>query len=230
MNLRASSTALLLALGACTHTYQPLQGLHTPVVVDPTAPNLVGVDLTVRCVPGSGTLARGDARSLCRKVGILFESQGATVHVADSRGTVDPLDDEAPTETTTDLVLELRARDVPPENHSVSYALAYATLTLLPAVEEYPFALDVTVRDGSGFLLAEERLAGRVVARYGVGPWVASHLVDRGLRREKDWATEAAASEALSKDLYGQLSQLVYNAKVQWALLSDPRAINGGGR
>ena len=70
---------LVLGASGCIHSYQPLSGLHRPVVVDPTQPNFQDVKLTVRCVPGGGLVNNEEARMLCRRVGQLFENQGATV-------------------------------------------------------------------------------------------------------------------------------------------------------
>ena len=43
-----------LALGGsgCVHTYQPLSGLHRPVVIDTGVANFEGVRLAIYCPPG----------------------------------------------------------------------------------------------------------------------------------------------------------------------------------
>ncbi len=230
--------ALLLVGGpsGCVHVYQPLEGLHTPVVVDTSAANFTDVHLTVDCSPSSA-LGLADRSNLCRKIAVLFENQGATVQVIESKGrggdgsSMLLSEDEGDTaeEVSTDLLLELRSREVPKRNYALSTILCIATATLLPAVSESPFAIDVAVRDDGGFLLASETLEGRVVRRGGVGSWVGHRLADVALRGEAEKTTRDATDRALSEDLYGQLSQLVFNAKMQWQLLGEAHVTSRAG-
>ncbi len=198
----------------CAHTYQPLTGLHTPVVIDTSAPNLTAQAVTVHCVPTDGMGAFNRAK-LCRRVGTLFDNQGAVVRVVDGEGR----GGESVEDTATDLVVELRARRVPVDDHAASWVLYVATASLLPAVVEYPFAIDVTIRDGSGFLLDEAYLEGRVVAKYGLSAWLTAALDNRFWRRDSPKTTRRAAAERLSTDFYEQLSQIAYNATTQRQVL-----------
>lgn len=222
---------LILGGSGCAHVYQPMSGLNTPVLVDPTQPNFRDLSLTVHCVPTDG-MSDMNRRTLCRRVGALFENQGAQIEIIDGQGRgnggfsfVDEDPEEEPRET--DLILELRARRIPVDQHGESWALFTLSLTLLPGIVESPFAIDVTVRDGGGFLLSEEFLEGRVVAKYGVAPWVTATLANQTWRRGAEKASARAAGERLSEDFYGQLSQLVYNAKLQWQVLSASVAEEG---
>jgi hypothetical protein len=205
----------LIALNAgCAHTYQPMTGLHTPVVIDTTAPNLALQAITVHCIATDGMSASNRAK-LCQRVGTLFENQGAVVSVVDEEGRREQ--DGAPSET--DLVVELRARRVSVDDHAASWVLYTATLGLLPAVVEVPFAIDVSIRDGGGFLLDEAYLEGRVVAKIGLSAWLTAALDNRSWRRNSPKTSRRAAAEQLSTDLYEQLSQLTFNATTQRQVL-----------
>jgi hypothetical protein len=58
----------------------------------------------------------------------------------------------------------------------------------------------------------------------GVSAWVGNTAMNYLVREEEDRVLPETASEHLSDDLYRQLSQLVYNAKVQSELLRPVRA------
>jgi hypothetical protein len=198
----------LIALNAgCAHTYQPMTGLHTPVVIDTTAPNLSEQAITVHCVATDGMSPSNRAR-LCRRVGTLFENQGAVVSVVGE----DEQREQADEPSETDLVVELRARRVSVDDHAVSWVLYMATATLIPAVVEVPFAIDVSIRDGGGFLLDEAYMEGRVIAKIGLSAWFTASLASRSWRRDSPKFTRRAAAEQLSTDFYEQLSQLTFNA------------------
>jgi len=201
-----------------------MSGLHEPVVVDTRVENFRDVHLAVHCVPG-GLLSRQEASSLCQKVGTLFENQGAAVRTIDSVGREDELLDATTGEqdeiaVRTDLTLELRAREVHRARHPLSWVFAFATFTLVPIVQEQSFAQDVVVRDGTGFLLASDTLEGRLVTRMGAGAWGGNVLADL-FRDEEQQLLGNAAERDLSADLYRQLSQLTFNAKMQWQVMNE---------
>lgn len=223
--LHALGLALLCA--GCVQAYQPLSGLHRPVVVDPRAPNLADVNLRVVCPPGD-LVSAAEARHLCDRVGKLFEIQGARVTTATDRPLRDPeLGDDGAEVTagtptpTTDLVLELRAVETHTANNALSWMLCLATGTLVPAVTESTFAQDVVVRDGTGFLLVRDRLEGRLVRTFGIGAWAGNKIADLAWRKKEDELTAKAVQADLSADLYGQLSQLVFNARMRWQVLRE---------
>ena len=212
-------------MSGCVYTYQPISGLHDPTIVDPQAPNLRDVRLTVHCVPGA-LVSNQEASVLCQRLQVLFENQGAEVATIT---TVSPLvqedlsaDSVEPSqEPTTDLFLEIRSRQVSESNDPLLWALSVVTYTLVPAVTGSGFAQDITIRDGSGFLLATDTLEGRLLRRFGAGAWASNQLLNRTIRSEDEKITPESAKEDLSADMYRQLSQLVFNAKVQWRVLQE---------
>ncbi len=210
------------------HVYQPMTGFHGPVVVDPQAPNFEGMALTVFCDRGD-LLTAAEAKSLCRNVGTLFEIQGAQVTTYTSGeqlyafdvGGTDTSEAQETDEPVADLTLELTSRKLHVANDPVSWALFLMSATVVPAVTESSFAVDVVVRDEHGFVLVSDSLQGRLVRRLGVGAWGTNKVLDWFWREEEDRiANSEAAHEDLSEDLYGQLSQLTFNARMQWEVLS----------
>lgn len=196
--------------------YQPMNGLHAPVIVDPAAPNLQGLRVGVRCARGD--LGPAEAAGLCRKVGRLLANQGAEV-----RTTTRSLADEEPftaSETDAappgpDLVLDLTSKQVENDPHPLSWAFTAITFTLAPGVLEQTFATELVIRDGEGFVLTEDRLEGRIVQYFGVGTWAGNKLLDWALRDEDDKLTGPVFAEDLSSDLYEQLSQRVFDASLR---------------
>jgi len=239
---------LLVGLGTgCVHTYQPLQGLHQPVITDPTVRNFEGVNLTVHCVPGDG-LTRQQNLTLCRRVGTLFENQGATVTTIDTAERVSlddtldqrsqasatpdqdgaPADDQAP---PTELILELRSRELERRNPTLNAVLCSISFTLIPAVEDQTHALDLTVRDEDGFLLVRDTLKWRLIRRFGLGVWAGNQIADwlirdkdeqRGRDGQRDLSVgRKTAGADFSEDLYGQLTQIVFNAQMRRSVLHE---------
>ena len=100
----------------------------------------------------------------------------------------------------------------------------------MPAVSESTFAQEVVIRDGSGALISSDTLQGRIVSRFGVGTWGVNKVLDLGWREPADELTGDAAKRDLSQDLYQQLSQLVFNAKMRWEVSQRGTVVPGGGR
>jgi len=207
-----------LALG-CVRTYQPLTGLHDPVVVDPTMRNFADMRLDIYCSP-SKELRPAQASVLCQRVGVLFENQGARVETfieARSQGAgaavpgMDPDGSMAP----ADLVVELNTETVKKSIHPLTYAMCWVSFTIVPTVRETTFTQRVVVRDGTGFLLASAVYRGRLVERFGAGTWTGNWLLDKLTREPADRITGNAAANDLSADLYNQLTQVVFNARLR---------------
>lgn len=218
---RAAMALAVLSAG-CVRLYQPLSGLHRPIVVDPQADNLPDVRLTVRCIPGD-ELSQPEAGVLCQRVGRLFENQGAQVRtLASTRAPTaeDTYGDGGDRPRPVELTLELRAREEYASGYPLSWLACIASFTIVPGVTETTFVQDVVIRDGSGFLLANDSLKGRLITRFGAGVWIGNKLLDVTRKRE-DRITGDAFEEDLSGDLYGQLSQMVFNARMRATVLLE---------
>lgn len=229
---------LSVGLSGCVRVYHPLNGLHDPIVVNPQLPNFADVALTVRCVPGD-YLSSEDNGILCQNVGQLFETQGASVRVVEVLGEDESFrDDELEggdgetaetAEPPTDLVLELTSRRVSRRVSTLSWLLCVGSFTVLPGVEEHIFEQDITIRDANGFLLVQDSLQGRLLSRFGFGPWLVSKLADLG-RDKDDRLTAKNVRQDVSNDLYRQLSQRLFDAKLQWRVLQESNASLGESR
>ena len=71
------------------------------------------------------------------------------------------------------------------------------------------------MRDAAGTPLASEILTGRLTRSVGVATWAGNRLLDLLVRAPDEQVTRDAANRALSADLYGQVSQTVFNARQQ---------------
>ncbi len=213
-----------LSTGCYTTVYQPLSSLQRPVVVDTQLANFEGLKLLVRCHP-SENLTASDAVKLCRSVSSNFRNQGAQVEVEiprPNRGANPREEGENP-----DLVMDLRSRMVNQHDGGALVILTYLTLTLVPMVQEYTLAQDVTIRDREGTLLVQETMQGRFVEYFGFGVWAVNALADYTVRKKEDRITGDAPKKDFSRDFYGQLSQLALNAHVRQRVLREFDAPNG---
>lgn len=203
-----------------------MSGFHRPIVVDIQAPNFTDTEILVHCVPGD-YLGKGASRELCRKVGTLFENQGAKVSAIATTG-VNPDDLEAvtesdgdPTPRETQLIVELRARKIHESYHPWSWLACFASFTIVPGVNEFTFSQDVVIKDAQGVLLSRDSMKGRIVKRFGGAHWAINMLTNLLTRKKKDRHSGHAVGRDLSHDLYGQLSQQAYNARVQAQVLAE---------
>lgn len=204
--------------------YQPLSGLHTPAVVDPTHPNLVGVRVTLACT-SDALAARESARRLCERVEQLFEVQGAVVDLRDLGPA--PIGAAAdPALPPTDVHLRVALHEDRPQRdaHPLTLAASLLTATLAPWMQEERIGQAVAVRDASGVTLQEDAFEARVVTSAGVAVWAGNVIADRFWRPEELHVTRDAAWKQLSGDLYQQLSQIVYDAAVQQRLRQQAAA------
>lgn len=193
---RAISAALALALTGCVTVYQPLSGLNRPIALDPGLANFADTALVLRCLPG-GALTAEEAENLCRKVGRLFENQGAQVTIQ-SAGRVDEPDAPAEGPARAALAVELRAELV----HRDANSLFFGPLAdwIWGYSAEFTVRQEVRIRGADGFLLAQETLTGRFVQRLGFF---------------------SDAEERFSRDYYGRLSQLALDARIRQQVLAE---------
>lgn len=207
--------ALALSSG-CVTVYQPLTSLQRPVVVDTEVANFPGLRLLVRCHAGD-YLDTSDAQTLCRDVGTLFRNQGAQVELEVPRaGRSSRERDEG---TRPDLIVDLKARLLNEEGSGVLVVLSALTWTLVPTINEFTMAQDVSIRDGTGSLLVSDSLQGRFIEYRGVGVWGVNFALDLAVRPYEEEFTGDAPKREFSRDFYGQLSQLVFNAQMRSMVL-----------
>lgn len=216
------AAALLAGTSGCVHVYQPVSGLHGPVVIDPGVANFPELQLDVVCNQGD-LLNRQETRRLCENVGTLFRNQGAqvTTQIGDEGPNGFELQEAEDNPLPFGLVLELTSREVHTFNDPVMWTLCILSASVLPAVSESSFSLEVLIRDRTGFLLGMDTLEGRIVRRMGVGVWAVEKSLDLIVREEDERMGGDAAERDLSEDLYGQLSQMVFNAQMQSAVLQQ---------
>ena len=203
---------LAVMLSGCltTTVYQPLVSLQRPVIVDPQVTNFEGQRLLLRCVPGD-YLGPEDSQLLCRRLRTLFTTQGAQVEVeAAYRGRASGGGEEGA--ARPDLIIDLRSRLLHEDNSTLLWVLSGLTLTLVPAITEYSFSQDVTIRDSNGFLLASDNLQARFVRYTGFSVWAVNGVLDLLVRSEAEKLGGDTANRDFSRDFYGQLSQLAFNA------------------
>lgn len=252
---RMFQVGLLLCVAAssagCVAVYQPLSGLHTPVMVDPQLANFADLKILVHCVP-KDLLEEGEAGVLCGRVKSLFENQGAQVRTVTSRirtpdeetfeappteapeeNAPDPKDGKAeekppPPRLRPDLIVELRARELHEKVHYTTWVFSWLTLTLAPGLSENSFVQEVVIRDGRGTLLATGALEGRIVRYFGLGYWVTTRLVDLIFRDDDEDLSDENLSRLLCGDLYGQISQMVFNANMRRRVLGAKGPAQGG--
>jgi len=236
--LRARFPAALIALlswalTGCVTTYQPLTSLQRPVVVDPTAPNLKGQRMLVRCFPG-GDFSESNAQYLCRRLRTLYSNQGAQVDIeVPVTGKARALEESSSSQPAAppDLVVETRSRLVHEDNSPLLWILSGVSLTLIPAVTESTSALDVVIRDREGFLLVSDSLQARFVRHFGAGIWAVNTLLNMLVRSDEEDMGDKMTRRDLSRDLYGQFSQLAFHARLRAEVLrgfapEPPRASN----
>lgn len=201
--------------------YQPLSGMTRPVVVDPGDENLAGLRVDVKCIEGD-LVSRREASNLCRKVSTLFENQGASVKLTTAGpARFGETRDEDAALGPADLQVELSSRKIEKISRPLSVVLMYVTFGILPTISEQTFAQDLEIRDGTGFLLAQASFEGRIVERFGFGPWVGNKLLDWAWREPEEELTGDAFERNLSEDLYRQLSQEMFNASIQAEILRE---------
>ena len=223
--------ATLLSLSGCVRSYQPLTGLHDPVVVDPGARNFPELSLHVYCVPGKA-LKPAQASVLCQRVGLLFENQGAAVETF----VEDPALGSAiggaggGAETSpADLVLALEVDAVQKSLHPVTAVLCYFSITIVPMVRETTFSQQVGGPRWFGLSSGDGSVPRPACRAFRSGGLGGNWVLDRFIREPEERLTGEAASTDLSNDLYRQLSQLVFNARMRQEALQLQAPVRTGG-
>jgi hypothetical protein len=218
--------ALALAGTGCVTVYQPLRSLQRPVVVDLNEANFEGVRVRVRC-PAGEFVKGGEAQKLCRKVQRTFANQGAIIDYGGevaapvpARPGVSVAGASAPT-LKPDLIIDLESRLLVDDTDRLFSLLCILTATLVPWVTDTSLAEDITIRDGDGFLLASDSFQARFVNYVGIGVWAVNALLDLFVRGENEKLIGKAQGAVVSRDFYGQLSQLAFHARTRALVLQN---------
>ncbi|MCU0695030.1 MAG: hypothetical protein MUC96_00725 [Myxococcaceae bacterium] len=209
-DVRAGWLVVALISTGCVTVYQPLVGLQRPIAIDPSWSNtFAGTKLHLRCHQADGV----EADVLCRNLRTAFSKQGAavTTEVVRQPGR----SAMAPNADPPQYVMDITSRRVGQSASALSAVLCIITFTIVPQVEEYSFAQDVTVRDAQGFILAQQTFHERFVESFGVGVWAVNGLLDLLVRPKEEQVTGDRFKEEFSKDLHGHLGQVLYNASVR---------------
>lgn len=222
----AVALSLLLGAGCVVTTYQPERGLGRPVLVDTKAPNLEGTRVLVRCF-SNDELPVSAAQQGCRQLARAFSAQGAVVETEVPRpgkGQAQSFEGQGP-----ELVLEWKSRRIKQDTFVASDLLYCLTCTCLPLVAEYTFAHEGEVRGRDGSVLLSAKYQARFVETVGCASGTLAFLLDlyRPEEEKLGWSTqfdnpfanETKATRDYSRDVYGQLSQLLYNAKARSEVL-----------
>jgi hypothetical protein len=210
-------TLIAAVFAGCVTVYQPLMSLQRPAVVDPQLANFQGRRFLVRCV-SDAQLAPSDAQGLCLKLRSLFAVQGAEVAIEVPIEGM-PGGGVRATEQQPDLTIELRSRLVHEANNRLLWILSVASLTLVPTIAELTFVQDVTIRDGSGFVLASDSLQGRFINYFGFGIWAVNSALDFLVRSQEEKLTGKQAHQEFTRDFYRQISQLTFDAHMRSMVL-----------
>lgn len=233
------------ALGCLTVTiYQPQHAIHRPVVVDRAADNFAGMKILVRCVSHDEHMPPASASKMCGKVAEEFNQQGAETEIVVPVGAtfVEPRVFEG---ALPDLSVEIVSRIEHSYLNPFTLGIAIATLTLAPAIEEYTFSQRVRVLGRDGSVLTEEVFRERFVDYTGIGVWTTNYLLDWFVREKSEALSGDAPKKDFTRDFYGQIRQLAFNARIRSEVLgltrgpankrkqlvevANPEAVDDGG-
>jgi hypothetical protein len=220
--LRAVPAILVAILGGtgCVTVYQPLTALQAPTAIVRATDNFEGQRILLQCVPSEDfkpSEGRVAAQEMCTKLNALFSGQGAQVETtipgAGSVSLGQPVATARP-----DLVIQVRSRELHRANPALMWALCIASCSVVPAYREATHAIDVSIRDAEGFELVSESYQARFVEYVGGGVWLVNRTLDATVR-EEDEQVIGKAQRDFSRDLYQQLTQLAFNARVRSSVL-----------
>ena len=195
-----------LAVWACcgcitvTH-YHPLSGLQRGYAIDSKQTNFTGLKLRVACIEDAFVNASMAGR-LCERVRAAFEGQGATL-----------LEEEAP--GIEDYKITLRAKELYLFRNGWMWPVSIALLTLFPVEQEWAIEQDVSVARADGTPVARKTFQARFVWYWGAGYWALNKIFNWTVRSAAEKAGEDAVRRDFSRDFYGNLAQIVYNARAR---------------
>lgn len=215
----AAMLSLLILSGCMTVSlYHPQRAIHRPVVIERSSTNFAGMRILVRCVAHDDYLPAGDASKLCGGIARDFERQGASCEWEVSRGrhytqpTV--FDGQAP-----DLTIEIQSKIDHAYANPLVGCLSGCTMTMVPAVAEQTFSQHVVVLGRDRSVLTEEVFSERFVEYTGCAVWSFNWLLDWLFRSDENDISGDAGKRDFTRDFYGQIRQLAFNARMRSELL-----------
>jgi hypothetical protein len=213
----------LMAATSCVTIYQPQRAIHRPVVVPSSPTNFEGLRVLVRCNSHEKYLPVGDAARLCGRIADDLEQQGAICEwvVPVGANFVEPsgFDGEE-----ADLTLENREQDRPRLRLPVDGRAFCLTCSMIPTMEEYTYSQRVVVFGRDRSVLTEEVFRERFVQYTGLGIWGLNYLIDWLFRSDEDALSGDAGKKAFSRDFYGQIRQILFNARIRSEVLGLTQA------
>lgn len=222
--MRATSIAVVLGAVVVVHTgcavtlYQPMGALQRPTAVNVDDPNFQDTRVLVRCIPREG-FAAADAEKACRQIARSLQQQGAETETIVPRNLDEGLPADAFDGRGAELTVELTARIEHANDWPLLSAASCVTCTAVPSVVEGTYVQDVTIRARNQTVLAEETFRARLLSYTSCLLWSVNGILDWAFRDDEDDLTSDGANKAYSRDLYRQIAQLTYNARVRSDLL-----------
>ena len=200
----------------CLHVtlYQPQKAIHGPVVVTPSPVNFSGLKVKIRCNAHKEFMPSGDASRMCGNLVTDFQQQGAEVEsvVPSGRNFIEPPVFEG---ARPDLTIEIESKIDYEYDYALTYPVSWMTLTIVPMISEQTFSQRVVVYGRDGSVLTEEVFRERFVEYTGLGVWSLNWLLDWFVRADEDHLSGEAPHEDFSRDFYGQVRQLAFNARIR---------------
>jgi hypothetical protein len=194
--------------------YQPMGVLQRPTAVHLDDPTFADTRILVRCLAGED-LPAGDADKVCRQVAQSLRHQGAETETVVPRRLDEGLPADAFDGRGAELTVEIASRTEHSHDWPLLAAVSGLTLTAIPAVEEYTFVQDITVRARNHTVLTSDTLRARLVTYTGCLVWSVNWALDWAVRDDDNDVSGDLAHKAYSRDFYRQIAQLTHNARVR---------------
>jgi hypothetical protein len=214
----AMGAFVVLHAGCAVTLYQPMGTLQRPTAVNIDDPNFEDARVLVRCLPSDGFPA-ADAEKACRQIARSLQQQGAETETIVPRNIDEGLPADAFDGRGAELTVEVSSRTEHSQAWPLLTAASCLTCTMVPDVFESTFVQDVTIRARNQTVLAEETYRARLITYTGCVVWSVNGILDWAFRDDRNDLTSEGAHKAYSRDLYRQIAQLAYNARVRSDLL-----------
>ncbi|MCP4500562.1 MAG: hypothetical protein GY822_11435 [Deltaproteobacteria bacterium] len=209
----------VLTSGCLTVTiYQPQKAIHRPVVIQQTPDNFHGVRILVRCNAHKDFLPPEDASKLCNGIATDFRRQGAESETVVPTGK-NFIQGEVFDGKIPDFTVEIDSKIDHEYDYPLTLMASVLTLTMVPTVAEQTFSQRVAVFGKDGSVLTEEVFRERFIEYGGIGVWSINYLMDWLIRSDDNALSGDAAKEDFTRDFYGQIRQMTFNARIRSEVL-----------